>query len=79
MGRKKYTGLYAQMSLPHESWQELSMDFALGLPKTFRVHDYILVVVDFYCKIAHFIPSSRTFDAFHMLNSFLRMFIFRIA
>ena len=36
------------------------MDFILGLPKTAQKHDFILVVVDCFSKMAHFLPSSKT-------------------
>ena len=54
------TDLYTPLSVPNCSWQDVSMNFMLGLLKILRKHDFVLVVVDCSSKMAHFLPCSRT-------------------
>jgi len=49
-------GLLQPLHIPVWKWEEISMDFIVGLPKTPNGHDYIWVIVDRLTKVAHFIP-----------------------
>jgi hypothetical protein len=49
-------GLLQPLHIPQWKWDEIGMDFIVGLPRTRADYDSIWVVVDRLTKSAHFIP-----------------------
>ncbi|KAA0046107.1 pol protein [Cucumis melo var. makuwa] len=61
--RQKPAGLLQPLSVPEWKWENVSMDFITGLPRTLRGFTVIWVVVDTLTKSAHFIPGKSTYTA----------------
>jgi hypothetical protein len=55
-------GQMQPLSIPAWKWDDISMDFIVGLPLTPRKHDSIWVIVDRLTKTAHFIPVDTTYS-----------------
>jgi hypothetical protein len=51
------------LSIPAWKWDDISMDFIVGLLLTPRKHDSIWVIVDRLTKNAHFIHVHTTYSA----------------
>ena len=67
---KKY-GLLDPLEIPNRPWDDISMDFIVGLPES-SGHTKIWVVVDRFSKMAHFIPLSTDTPIKEIANIFLR-------
>ena len=48
------------LEIPTKPWQSVSLDFITHLPTTTQGNNSILVVVDRFSKMAHFIPTKDT-------------------
>jgi hypothetical protein len=52
----KSAGPLQPLPISEGKWENISMDFIVGLPKTVKGYDYIWVIVDHFTKVAHFLP-----------------------
>jgi len=55
-------GFYMPFPIPKEPWEHVSMDFIMGLPRKTRNKSNILVVVDSFNKMTHFLPCIEQVD-----------------
>jgi hypothetical protein len=53
--------LLQPLKVPEWKWEEIGMDFIVGLPCTRDGYDSIWVIVDRFTKVAHFIPVRTTY------------------
>ncbi|WMV37680.1 hypothetical protein MTR67_031065 [Solanum verrucosum] len=59
---QKLGGLSQDISIPTWKWEDMNMDFIVGVPRTRRQHDSIWVIVDRITKSAHFIPVKVSYS-----------------
>lgn len=56
-------GLFAPLPIPEGRWTDITLDFVTGIPKSKHGFDMILVVIDRFTKMAHFIPTVKELTA----------------
>nr|GFC51848.1 retrotransposon protein, putative, Ty3-gypsy subclass [Tanacetum cinerariifolium] len=67
---QRASGLLQPLDIPVWKWDEISMDFVTGLPRTQRRHDAIWVVVDRLTKSAHFLPIRKDYSVSRLAEIF---------
>jgi hypothetical protein len=65
-------GLLQPLPIPEWKWEVVTMDFIMGLPRTCKVHDLIMVVVDKLTKATHFIPLKTTHKEANVVDIFMK-------
>jgi hypothetical protein len=61
--RVKTAGILQPLPILCWKWEDISMDFIVGLPHTSQRYDSIWVIVDQLTKTAHFFPMHTTYNA----------------
>jgi hypothetical protein len=70
----KTAGPLQSLSIPTWKWEDISMDFIVGLPRTTKGYDSIWVIVYRLTKIAHFLPVKT----YYPVLTYAELYIARI-
>jgi transposase InsO family protein len=57
--------------VPEWKWEEIAMNFIVGLPRTQSGYDSIWVIVDRLTKVANFIPVKTTYSGLQLAELYM--------
>ncbi|WVZ79126.1 hypothetical protein U9M48_026740 [Paspalum notatum var. saurae] len=70
----KPAGMLHPLNIPAWKWEDIHMDFVVGLPRTQKGYDSIWVIIDRFTKSAHFLPVKTVYRA----NTYAELYIAKI-
>jgi hypothetical protein len=70
----KTAGPLQSLPVPTWKWEDISMDFIMGLPRTTKGFDSIWAIIDRLTKIAHFLPVKT----YYPVITYAQIYIARI-
>jgi hypothetical protein len=68
-------GLLQPLQVPEWKWEEIAMDFIMGLPRIQSGYNSIWVIVDQLTKVAHFIPVKTTYSGPQLEELYMSMIV----
>ena len=71
------SGLLQPLDIPEWKWEQVTMDFVVGLPTTRSKHDAIWVIVDRLTKSAHFLPINEKSTMDKLVQLYLKEIVTR--
>jgi hypothetical protein len=71
----RLAGLLQPLKIPEWKWEEIGMDFIVGLPRTQAGYDSIWVIVDRLTKVAHFISVKTTYSGAKLTELYMSQII----
>ncbi|WVZ57819.1 hypothetical protein U9M48_008158 [Paspalum notatum var. saurae] len=67
-------GMLQPLNIPAWKWEDIHMDFVVGLPRTQKGYDSIWVIIDRFTKSANFLPVKTVYRA----NTYAELYIAKI-
>jgi hypothetical protein len=68
--------LLQPVQVPEWKWEEITMDFIVGLPRTQSGYDSIWVIVDRLTKVAHFIHVKTTYSGPQLAELYMSRIVY---
>jgi hypothetical protein len=68
-------GLLHPLKIPEWKWEEIGMDFIIGLPRTSKGYESIWVIVDRLTKVARFIPVKTTYKGSQLAKLYMAQIV----
>ena len=68
---QRLAGLLQPLKVLEWKWEEIGIDFIVGLPHTQSGYDSIWVIIDCLTKVVHFIPVKTTFSGARLAELYI--------
>jgi hypothetical protein len=69
---KRPAGLLKPLEILEWKWENIAMDFVVGLPRSPCGKDAIWVIIDRLTKVSHFIPMKQTSSAADLVPLYIK-------